>query len=621
MGSMVAASAARNGHSVLHVDTNDYYGETWAAFNFDRIQKWIELQQERDNKRKINESLTDSKEVNSFDTEKYQDLFNENETLIEYSYNTIESDISNIRQKWHIIDDVPIEENSPIITLNEHQELKSDNDAEPIDSDLASCSKETIDSKVEDNLVEVHDNIKSTLESTKEGSLSKKHRYSWSKEKIYDCSRNFNLDILPRLLFARGAMVDLLLSSNISRYTEFKSVSRVLTKLPNGSWEHVPSSRADVFATKHVSVVEKRILMKFKNFSVNYESQPEIYENFIGKTYLEFLNHERLTENLIHFVLHSIAMADENTSCLQGLKSTKKFLSSLGRFGNTPFLHTMYGSGELPQAFCRLCAVFGGTYYLGKDINGIILCEDSIKGIITNGQRISCKNFVIGVSNCPSKIKQASNIKFNETILNRKICLLSDSILPHETGKEQLTFASIKVKGSTSPEETDSSKSVHTFVQEAGFGPSVCPKGMYVLHMTSKKDSNIPAFAASDVNSLLTDSETLLWSMGFDIISRQTDVEKDKCISNIHFCNGPYYELDYDSTIEHAEKICKLIYPEDEFLPRAPDPEEIIIGGEPPNSDSKETKEEHDEVVDSSEVVQDEKHNDSESNKSDDIAN
>ena len=315
-------------------------------------------------------------------------------------------------------------------------------------------------------------------------------------------------------------------------------------------------------------------------------------------------------------------MADENTSCLQGLKSTKKFLSSLGRFGNTPFLHTMYGSGELPQAFCRLCAVFGGTYYLGKDINGIILCEDKIKGIITNGQRISCKNFVIGVSNCPSEIKKLSNIQFSETVLNRKICLLSDSILPHETGKEQLTFASIKVKGSTSPEETDSSKSVHTFVQEAGFGPSVCPKGMYVLHMTSKKDSNIPAFAAGGVNSLLTDSDTLLWSVDFDIISRQTEVEKDKCISNIHFCNGPYYELDYDSTIEHAEKICKIIYPEDEFLPRAPDPEEIIIGGEPPNSDSKEAKEEHDEVVDSSEVVvQDVKHNDSESNKSDDIAN
>ena len=47
----------------------------------------------------------------------------------------------------------------------------------------------------------------------------------------------------------------------------------MLTKLPNGSWEHVPSSRADVFATKHVSVVEKRILMKFINFSYHIENR------------------------------------------------------------------------------------------------------------------------------------------------------------------------------------------------------------------------------------------------------------------------------------------------------------------------------------------------------------
>ena len=46
------------------------------------------------------------------------------------------------------------------------------------------------------------------------------------------------------------------------RYTEFKAVTRVLTLL-NGSLEQVPSSRADVFNTKHISVVEKRILMKF----------------------------------------------------------------------------------------------------------------------------------------------------------------------------------------------------------------------------------------------------------------------------------------------------------------------------------------------------------------------
>ena len=47
-------------------------------------------------------------------------------------------------------------------------------------------------------------------------------------------SRKFNLDLTPRLLYSRGAMVELLISSNISRYTEFKAVSRVLTPMATG---------------------------------------------------------------------------------------------------------------------------------------------------------------------------------------------------------------------------------------------------------------------------------------------------------------------------------------------------------------------------------------------------
>jgi RAB protein geranylgeranyltransferase component A len=72
------------------------------------------------------------------------------------------------------------------------------------------------------------------------------------------------------------------------------------------------------------------------------------------------LKKEKLTANLTHFVLHSIAMVEAGVSAGDGLRATKKFLSSLGRFGPTPFLWSMYGTGELPQAFCRLCAVFGG---------------------------------------------------------------------------------------------------------------------------------------------------------------------------------------------------------------------------------------------------------------------
>lgn len=74
------------------------------------------------------------------------------------------------------------------------------------------------------------------------------------------------------------------------------------------------------------------------------------YEN---KTFKEFLKDKKLTPNLIHYVLYAISMSSDETPFKEGLKNTKRFLNSLGRFGKTPFLFSMYGSGDIPQAFCR----------------------------------------------------------------------------------------------------------------------------------------------------------------------------------------------------------------------------------------------------------------------------
>lgn len=71
-------------------------------------------------------------------------------------------------------------------------------------------------------------------------------------------------------MFSRGSLVDLLISSNIARYAEFRSVSRILTWY-NGQLETVPCSRADVFSTKDVSVMEKRLLMKMLQLCAEYK--------------------------------------------------------------------------------------------------------------------------------------------------------------------------------------------------------------------------------------------------------------------------------------------------------------------------------------------------------------
>merc|ERR1719266_2116829 len=295
--------------------------------------------------------------------------------------------------------------------------------------------------------------------STDRGEKAASQIPDWSKEEVEKHSRRFNIDLVPRLLFARGEMVELLISSNISRYTEFKAVTRVLTLL-NGGLEQVPSSRADVFNTKHISVVEKRILMKFLTWCLQ-EDQPPCSDLTFG----ELLKKEKLTPNLTHFVLHSIAMVEPDVSAEDGLKATRKFLSSLGRFGPTPFLWSMYGTGELPQAFCRLCAVFGGIYYLGKTVDKLVMKDGKVSGVMIEDKRIACDHLVL-----PANIKPEfapSLGSWPDSIMSRCVMVTSASLLPSDT--EQLTFLSL-------PQETGPGPIT---VIEVGAGAAACPRGFH----------------------------------------------------------------------------------------------------------------------------------------------
>lgn len=74
----------------------------------------------------------------------------------------------------------------------------------------------------------------------------------------------------------------------------------------------------------------------------------------------------------------------------------------------------------------------------------------------------------------------------------------------------------------------------------------------------------------------------VLWSMYFNIPSCRQCVEPVKLPSNCYITCGPYFELDYDESIQHAKKLFTQIYEHEEFLPRAPDPDEILIEGDNP---------------------------------------
>lgn len=109
-----------------------------------------------------------------------------------------------------------------------------------------------------------------------------------------------------------------------------------------------------------------------------------------------------------------------------------------------------------------------------------------------------------------------------------------------------------------------------------------------IFHLTTPAVTDQPAddlepFIQQIFNN--TSSSTtipkLLFSSYFSISSFEWQNNTSSLIYNTA---PPFYELDYDLSIDNAHAIFKKLYDNAEFLPRAPDPEEIVIEGEDPKA-------------------------------------
>uniref|UniRef100_A0A8C5J127 RAE1/2 domain-containing protein n=1 Tax=Junco hyemalis TaxID=40217 RepID=A0A8C5J127_JUNHY len=391
--------------------------------------------------------------------------------------------------------------------------------------------------------------------------------------------RRFNIDLVSKLLYSRGLLIDLLIKSNVSRYAEFKNATRVLA-FREGKVEQVPCSRADVFNSRQLTMVEKRMLMKFLTFCLDYEQHPEEYQEHESSTFAEFLQTRKLTPSLQHFILHSIAMvAETESSTLEGLQATKKFLQCLGRYGNTPFLFPLYGQGEIPQCFCRLCAVFGGIYCLRHAVRCLVLDRASgrCKAIVDQfGQRISANYFIVEDSYLSEST--CTNVCYRQ--ISRAVLITDQSVL--NTDSEQ------QVSILTVPPLEPGRAAVR--VIELCSSTMTCMKDTYLVHLTCPSTKTAREDLEPVVQKLFnlnTEKETeneelqkprVLWAVYFNMRD-SSGVERSSYAglpSNVYVCSGPDSALGNDCAVKQAETIFREMFPAEEFCPPPPNPEDII---------------------------------------------
>ncbi|XP_032612112.1 rab proteins geranylgeranyltransferase component A 1 [Hylobates moloch] len=572
--SIIAAACSRSGRRVLHVDSRSYYGGNWASFSFSGLLSWLKEYQE-------NSDIVNDSPV-------WQDQILENEEAIALSRK--DKTIQHVEVFCYASQDLHEDVEEAGALQKNHALVTSANSTEAADSaflpmeheplSTMSCEMltEQTPSSGPENALEVngaevtgekenHCDDKTCVPSTSAEDLSenvpiaedtteqpKKNRITYSQ--IIKEGRRFNIDLVSKLLYSRGLLIDLLIKSNVSRYAEFKNITRILA-FREGRVEQVPCSRADVFNSKQLTMVEKRMLMKFLTFCMEYEKYPDEYKGYEEITFYEYLKTQKLTPNLQYIVLHSIAMTSETaSSTIDGLKATKNFLHCLGRYGNTPFLFPLYGQGELPQCFCRMCAVFGGIYCLRHSVQCLVVDKESrkCKAIIDQfGQRIISEHFLVEDSYFSENM--CSRVQYRQ--ISRAVLITDRSVL-----------------------KTDSDQQVNSV--------------LYLVHLTctSSKTARedlepvvqklfIP-YTEMEIENEQVEKPRILWALYFNMRD-SSDISRscyNDLPSNVYVCSGPDCGLGNDNAVKQAETLFQEICPNEDFCPPPPNPEDIVLDGD-----------------------------------------
>ncbi|XP_038603849.1 rab proteins geranylgeranyltransferase component A 1 [Tachyglossus aculeatus] len=579
--SIIAAACSRSGQRVLHVDSRNYYGGNWASFSFSGLLSWLKEFQEKSNRGEERAAWRDL----LLETEEAIALNQKDETIqhVEvfcYASQEPEEEVeeAGALQKNPVYDVPPDSADAqgpPPPSEESHPSPETESrEAAP----GADAGSEPENARGEERPPE--DGSSGDAPPDPEENRPKRTPITYSQ--IVREGRRFNIDLVSKLLYSRGPLIDLLIKSNVSRYAEFKNVTRILT-FRDGRVEQVPCSRADVFNSKQLTMIEKRMLMKFLTFCLDYEQHPEEYQAYEGCTFSEYLKTQKLTPNLQHFILHSIAMTSETaTPTLEGLRATKNFLQCLGRYGNTPFLFPLYGQGEIPQCFCRMCAVFGGIYCLRHSVQCLVVDKESgkCKAVIDHfGQRINSNYFIVEDSYLPEK--SCSPVQYGQ--ISRAVLITDGSVMKAESD-QQISILMV-------PPEEAGNPAVR--VVELCSSTMTCMKGTHLVHLTCTASGTAREDLEPVVQKLFrpynetepgneeVDKPGVLWALYFNMRD-SSGIARDSypdLPSNVYVCSGPSGALGSDHAVKQAESLFQHLFPNEEFCPPPPNPEDIVFDG------------------------------------------
>lgn len=157
-----------------------------------------------------------------------------------------------------------------------------------------------------------------------------------------------------------------------------------------------------------------------------------------------FLKHFGLSDKLRKLVLHVMAFLPFEDS-YQDVETTsfkellRKLIRAMGRFGGSGFILTRYGTGDLPQAFCRKAAVRGTIYVLGFCLQQLTKSEDLYYAKAKDGTLIKARKAIL-----PAHYLRAVHLKESIPCRVMGVAIMRKSLLDILPGLAEFSEENIK---------------------------------------------------------------------------------------------------------------------------------------------------------------------------------
>ena len=430
-------------------------------------------------------------------------------------------------------------------------------------------------------------------------------------------SRFFNIDSSVRLLFGSTSSIDAILASGISKYLEFKSVEGIFfLERQSGDFCAVPCNKGEIFTSKLLNALEKRSLMKFlqltidwgqnqegntvttlnerelahgrslkrpqnKKQTVQQQEQPEESPCTSEDDFRSHLDSLKVSKRLQDVIIHALCLHGGGTLRSEdALKFLYQHINALGKFGETAFLSILYGSAELPQAFCRMCAVWGGTYVLRRAVSSLIVspCSDGTSRVTavrdSTGKLVKCRAFVCNAEDWPLKKARMTSV-FSIS----KICIVDTHVLSLER-----SFAVIP------PETHGLGNSSAVYIVQMDSSVAVAPEGSVVLHIMSTVTTSLSTTGGLDNIAFLRSGSQLMQrvvdfltsKVPFRVLCASTSIRPlfnprdaiietaaGKALTNVAVCGESALTLHTEDFFEQAKEVFAKLFPGEPFLPLA----------------------------------------------------